>query len=66
MQWLSVAVRDAIVKAGTSLGYSKLKLEQEQAIATGNDALWCYQLDMASCYVLSCYPECCVPGLPSK
>ena len=28
-----MAVRDAIVKATTSLGYSKLKLEQDQAIA---------------------------------
>ena len=30
----SVAARDAIVRAATSLGYSKLKLEQEQAIAS--------------------------------
>ena len=36
----SVAIRDAIVKAATSLGYSRLKLEQEQAIGSfvsGND-----------------------------
>ena len=65
----SVAVRDAIVKAATSLGYSKLKLEQDQAIASfvsDNDVFVTLPIGYGKslCFVLC--STCGVPELPSK
>ena len=62
----SRAVRDAIVKAATSLGYSMLKLEQEQIIASFVSVFVVLLTGYGKslCFVL--LPRVRVPGLSSK